>query len=308
MRTKFLNVPCDVCGSKEKKKIGIPNNRLALKTTINIPVDVCVVRCKKCGFYYTDPMPFWGEEDVKKLYDIEYFDQNTDWWKNIRYNVNPTRRLDLIEKLSVRKISRFLEVGCGEGICLRQAVRRGWEGFGEDVSPDLAAIAKRIPNVDIFVGTLESAKYPDNYFDVVYLDSVIEHVPQPTMLIREIHRILRPDGLVYIVCPNEDALVIKIRQTLRNIKSQGTSAHICPFSNPYHINGFSKKALKMFAKENLFNVKHILVDKDYRAFENRKYNRRNNVNLRDSLLNSLYFVADFIGLGTNLEGVLSAEK
>jgi len=312
MDTKFASMPCDICGSIEKKHIGIPENKLDMKTRINVPFDMYVARCKKCGFYYTDPMPFWGEGDISKLYDHEYYDQYTEWWKNIKGSVNPNRRLDLIEKLSKRRISKYLEVGCGEGLCLEQAVKRGWEVFGQDVSPDLAAMAKQIPGVDIYVGTLEGAKYPENHFDAVYLDAVIEHVPQPTKLIREIYRILRPEGLVYIVCPNEDSLVKKMKQAVMELLRCRKSAILSPFVNPYHITGFNKRSLRRLAENNSFKVINMFVGKDYRSFEHKKYVIKDgagrHIGLIQYIRNCLYFIADLVGLGTNLEAVLTAIK
>lgn len=310
--TEFIEVPCDICGSRKRVFIGFPEIEEIRKKVPNVPEKTIVVRCAVCGFYYTNPLPFWGEGDVNKLYDHEYFDQYTDWWKNIKGNVNPNRRLDLIEKLSKRRISRFLEVGCGEGLCLRQAVKRDWEVFGQDVSLDLAAIAKQNPGVNVYVGTLESAKYPENQFDAVYLDAVIEHVPQPTKLIKEIYRILRPGGLVYIVCPNEDSLVKRIKQAIMDLMRQRKSAILSPFVNPYHITGFSKKTLRRLAENNSFKVLNMFIGKDYRFFEHKKHVNKDgagqHISLAQYFRNCLYFFADLVGLGTNLEAVLMAIK
>ncbi|MGH7009604.1 MAG: class I SAM-dependent methyltransferase, partial [Caulobacteraceae bacterium] len=37
--------------------------------------------------------------------------------------------------------------------------------------------------------------------DIVILDSVVEHVPEPRLVISEARRILKPDGLIFINCP-----------------------------------------------------------------------------------------------------------
>jgi 2-polyprenyl-3-methyl-5-hydroxy-6-metoxy-1,4-benzoquinol methylase len=54
----------------------------------------------------------------------------------------------------------------------------------------------------VYAGTLQKAAFPPESFDVVTLMDVIEHVPEPVELMREIYRILRPGGVVFIVTPN----------------------------------------------------------------------------------------------------------
>jgi len=313
-KTKFKSVNCDICGSNEKIQIGIPDISKVVNQNINIPDKLFVVRCKDCGFYYTDPMPFWGEEDLNKLYDSQYFPEHTELWRKIREELNPNRRLDLAEKIYKSKISNFLEIGCGCGLAMRQANKRGWNVYGQDVSLDFAKVVKKDLNVDIFVGQLEEAKYSDGFFDLIYLDSVIEHVPQPSKLIKEIYRILKPGGLVYIVCPNEDSLSNFSKQLEGKFRGRNISSRISPFCNPYHIGGFNKKTLKMLALRNFFDVKYIFTRKDYRASRFKKYSNNNLANLNwkgkvyEYGCTFVYLIGNFIGMGTNLEIALSAKK
>ena len=50
--------------------------------------------------------------------------------------------------------------------------------------------------------TLEEANYPDNYFDVITLYHVIEHLPTPSTVLQEIARIIKKDGLLVVEAPN----------------------------------------------------------------------------------------------------------
>lgn len=303
--TKFIEVPCDVCGSGRKAFAGFPDTGEIRKMGLNIPENIVVVKCAKCGFYYTSPMPFWGDEDLNKLYSRGYYDKYADRWKKIKEVINPNRRLSTLEKLSDHNISRFLELGCGEGSCLKQAMKRGWSVHGQDVSSFFAGAARNNAGAEVFLGRLEEAKYPDNYFDAVYADSVLEHVPQVSKMIKEIHRILRPGGLFYVVCPNEDALVKHIKQLYAGIRGKSASVRLAPFVNPYHINGFSKRAIKRLAETNSFEVKSVFIGKEY-------YIREHGHNIREKVSGILgrivYFAGNATGCGTNLEAVLMAVK
>ena len=62
----------------------------------------------------------------------------------------------------------------------------------------------------MFNGTVEAAGFPDSFFDVVRLSTVLEHLPNPRTTFDEIYRILRPDGLVYVKVPNTQNLVFRL--------------------------------------------------------------------------------------------------
>jgi ubiquinone/menaquinone biosynthesis C-methylase UbiE len=106
---------------------------------------------------------------------------------------------------------RALDVGCGSGglaIALAEAgavvdavepdpIRLRWAqerivGHGAAVAL-IAAKAERLP-------------YPDNTFAVVTLDSVIEHVEDPALVVKQVARVLQPGGIVYVVSPNKLSL------------------------------------------------------------------------------------------------------
>ena len=52
-----------------------------------------------------------------------------------------------------------------------------------------------------FVGDGHAIPFVDGVFDVVWVQAVLEHVVDPEQVVREIHRLLRPDGLVYADTP-----------------------------------------------------------------------------------------------------------
>lgn len=97
--------------------------------------------------------------------------------------------------------TKLLEVGCGRGEFLNGFVLCGVQGFGVDMLPN--ALIK-FPKANIKIANLEKNKlpYPSNSFDVVFSKSVIEHFYYPEKIIKEIHRVLKPGGLVITMCPD----------------------------------------------------------------------------------------------------------
>jgi SAM-dependent methyltransferase len=100
---------------------------------------------------------------------------------------------------------RILDVGCSTGIFLSGLQRHGWECYG--VEPDLKAAeyARKRFGVEVFHGYLEDAGFPDNYFDVVTMIDVLEHVYDPMSTLREVNRIVKLDGVFFGNLPNADA-------------------------------------------------------------------------------------------------------
>lgn len=101
---------------------------------------------------------------------------------------------------------RVLEVGCGAGRFLHalRAARPGLELVGMDVSRTaLALLERRCPEVEI--RPIEGAALPaaEGEFDAALLMDVLEHVDDPERLVAELHRVLRPGGVLHVHVPCE---------------------------------------------------------------------------------------------------------
>ena len=95
--------------------------------------------------------------------------------------------------------SQLLEVGCGRGDFLRGFIRCGLTCHGVDQSD---AARKICPEAEIIQANIEkSLPYNDNRFDVIYSKSVVEHFYHPEKLISEMHRVLKPGGILITLTP-----------------------------------------------------------------------------------------------------------
>jgi SAM-dependent methyltransferase len=111
------------------------------------------------------------------------------------------RRLDLIRQYVPLEDRRILDVGCGLGMYVRQIRQFSSEVYGVDVDADKVAEASRtLPH--IYTAPAEALPFPDNYFDVILLHEVIEHVDDDRQTVLEAYRCLRPGGHIVIYAPN----------------------------------------------------------------------------------------------------------
>jgi SAM-dependent methyltransferase len=95
---------------------------------------------------------------------------------------------------------RLLELGTASGVVLEAARDRGWSVQGVEYSAAAAAEAMQ-RGLSVFVGPLGEAGLPDASFDVAFAGDVLEHVPDPAAVLRELARVLAPGGALVLRGP-----------------------------------------------------------------------------------------------------------
>jgi SAM-dependent methyltransferase len=152
-----------------------------------------------------------GPADRRQAYDgDEYF--------TVR-NRYVERRSELSDHFSglVGKIREFtqggalLDVGCGVGIFLEVAAASGFDVQGVEVSTWASEFA-RARGLQVSTGTLREAAYPAESFDVVTVNHVLEHLPDPLATLAEVRRVLRGGGLLVIGVPNFGSFAAILRR------------------------------------------------------------------------------------------------
>ncbi|HUG31301.1 MAG TPA: class I SAM-dependent methyltransferase [Acidimicrobiia bacterium] len=121
-------------------------------------------------------------------------------WLYSLLNRNPKSNHAAVELASLSGKDRFLDVGCGLGAALEQAVACGAEVAGVDPSPSMVARAsRRVPQADVRVGSAEEIPFPDHYFTVVINVSSFHHWADKEAGLKEVLRVLAPGGRLHIV-------------------------------------------------------------------------------------------------------------
>ncbi len=100
---------------------------------------------------------------------------------------------------------RSLEVGCGDGRLLAKMQDRGWVVEGQDVDAQAVEQARRISGAQVYLGSLSDLALPAETYDVIVMNHVLEHVYDPTALVGDCRRLLKPGGLLVATTPNPDS-------------------------------------------------------------------------------------------------------
>lgn len=113
---------------------------------------------------------------------------------------------------------RLMLPGCGFGDDAIRCALLGAEVYASDLSPDLIEIAARraakmnATNMHLDVMAAESVTYPDNFFDIVWLNDMLHHVDVAAAL-NEARRVLKPEGRLLVHEPYTHSIIQKIRQS-----------------------------------------------------------------------------------------------
>lgn len=110
----------------------------------------------------------------------------------------------LFDKYSMTRGQKLLEPGCGRGEFLDAFRNLGMECYGLDLSPSAGEF---LNNIEVKQANIEKEPMPfeDNFFDVVYSKSLMEHLRHPDTYLKEVYRILKPGGTVLCLIPDWEA-------------------------------------------------------------------------------------------------------
>ena len=166
-----------------------------------------VIECDPCRFKHLVPIPTPGElahayrhdyySTEKPLY-IERHIEDLEWW-NLVY----AERYDLFERLLPASRRRLLDIGSGPGYFLLHGRERGWTVRGIEPSSQAAAHSRGL-GLDIVEAFFDDRLAPtlDGY-DVVHMNEVLEHVPDPRQVLRLASCVLASGGLISVMVPND---------------------------------------------------------------------------------------------------------
>ncbi|MBB5208972.1 class I SAM-dependent methyltransferase [Chiayiivirga flava] len=125
-----------------------------------------------------------------------------------------------------------LDLGCGSGYGSRRLADRAKHVVAVDVAADAISYARErygAPNLDFScIDPEKPLPFEDNHFDLVCSFQVIEHVKDVERYLREMRRVMRPDGLAVIVTPDRRHRLFRFQK---------------PW-NPWHLTEYSKESLE----------------------------------------------------------------
>lgn len=161
-----------------------------------------------------------------------------------------SRYVNWIGKYTNGKV-RILDIGCGFGYFLKFCDKMGWETYGIDISSYAINVAKKNTKAQLYLYNIENvgkSLFKENYFDLITMFDVIEHLTYPVIVLKEVHKILKLNGKLVITTPNLNAIQrIFLKALVKEKLWYG-------FLDETHVHLFTPFSLRTFIEETGFRI------------------------------------------------------
>jgi SAM-dependent methyltransferase len=201
--------------------------------------------CKSCGLIFISPLP--RSEDLGGYYSNNSISPPIDFSSGRGARFPALRKafhfisgdVDPRDFIGATKGMRVLDFGCGYAGYLSDFHARGVRISGAEIAGSLVD-ACNANGLDVRkVDDINRIPFEDCEFDIVYLMQVFEHLRDPIGFMRELNRILKPDGKVYIALPNNRSVWRKV------FGINWVSGWFAPF----HLYHFDRETLSRMARQ-----------------------------------------------------------
>jgi 2-polyprenyl-3-methyl-5-hydroxy-6-metoxy-1,4-benzoquinol methylase len=203
-------------------------------------------KCSRCSVVFVSPII--KEKILEEMYRKS--DYARSWMKVL---INPVeqkfnqpkfeRGINDIENILQRK-GRILDVGCAVGQFLTICESSGWKATGIELNGEEREYCKSI-GLKVIGEPLDDHLFQYESFDAVALWEVLEHVPFPRQVLKCIHKMLKPGGVLLVVVPNVNSLAAQILQEECNM-----------FVGMSHITMFSDETLTTLLEDERYEITH----------------------------------------------------
>jgi radical SAM protein with 4Fe4S-binding SPASM domain len=237
---KVEEVNCSLCGEPP------PFESVPIFNKFNFPY----FSCPKCTLIYPSPRP--KEHYINEQYKSGRFSKffHKVYLPSADYRMK-TIFLERVENIIKPRVpsGKILDIGCSSGHFLKVADNHGYDVFGIEPNPEMVLFAKQILGLqNIKNGMFTDGMYPSNYFDVITLWDVLEHVVDPNKLLQAAKNILKPGGWIFAYTENIDSFNVFISKS----DSEMIAADV-------HIRHYSPKTFKIEFEKAGFAVREVMT-------------------------------------------------
>lgn len=225
LQAGLISTPCPMCSS-----VNLSHERKVDGYDLE--------KCQDCTLVFMNPR--CTPDQLEDIYSVRDEEALIELYEKIATpDVLATyiRKLDKIEE-HVPQRGRILDYACAAGYFFEVAKERGWDAHGYDIGQWAAKAAKKRGLGNMTVGFDFDEYYPADHFDVVYAAQVFEHLLIPADVLKQLLRVLKPGGLLYIDVPNYNTLPIRLNKDDFMLNEP-----------PQHVNYFTPDTLKKLLVE-----------------------------------------------------------
>ncbi|HSZ74836.1 MAG TPA: class I SAM-dependent methyltransferase [Rhizomicrobium sp.] len=166
-----------------------------------------ILDCCACGFRHAVPLP--DARALEQSYRENYYAEEKPTFLNHAAEdqawaeLAQTDRLEIFERILEPARRTLLDIGSGPGFFLKTAQERGWDVMGIEPSRQATAHAREL-GVHVVEGFFNAESAGTiGHFEVVHMNNVLEHIPDPIALVGVARSLIKPGGIICINVPND---------------------------------------------------------------------------------------------------------
>ena len=181
----------------------------------------------------------------------------------IRYKESQRRNL-FLKVIECTAESVVADVGCESGYFAEQLSRKCKKVYCVDIDSRFLRLARQRVGEQrgVFVGSdVQQLALQDNCVDVTVAGQILEHLPDPFLGLRELVRITKPLGRIYVSVPNEP-LRLWGKKMVRLLHLTPSLGHLNPTIAIGHLSVMNKKALKLICGD-LVEIERMFYTKPF---------------------------------------------
>ncbi len=200
--------------------------------------------CVSCGAIET--LPRLAEEDLPALYTHYYPRRDLDpdsvtvplnspnrwearlsrWWQGT----------DNQGQYCAKPGMAVLDYGCGAGQSLLELRAMGADAYGIEADANVARIAAH-HQLQIHIGSIYDNPFPGVKFDLIILNQVLEHIPEPAAVLEVLAGRLKSGGRLVVAVPNAGSIYCRL-----------FGRHWINWHIPYHLHHFNRSCLQALGR------------------------------------------------------------
>jgi len=133
------------------------------------------------------------------------------FWAEVNVDVDTISREDVYPLFPTGKYvepgMKLFECGCGMGRVVKHYRARGHVVVGMDYEPEcIRRLHRQRPDLTLYVGDVHHLPHSDGAFDAVLAFGTLSNLPDATRPLRELHRVLRPEGIIVASATSDTVL------------------------------------------------------------------------------------------------------
>lgn len=137
-----------------------------------------------------------------------------------------------------------LDVGCRVGTTLLKLKQMGYNPTGIDIVLEYAQAARQYSGCDVRQMNADRLIFPAEYFDMIICTETLEHVPYQLQALLEFHRVLKPQGKIFLSVPNPYHLP-RVFYPKHFVKAELLSGHLSVCDLTQYLTLFDLSHLKL---------------------------------------------------------------